>query len=72
MNTQGSMQLLRVEEAAALLNMKPSTIRAWLLRRKLSKVRIGERSIRIPATEVQRIIAEGTVPAKGPRHADGN
>ena len=58
------MQLLRVEEAAALLNMKPSTIRAWLLRRKLSKVRIGERSVRIPREEVERLIAEGSVPAR--------
>ena len=69
MNTQASMQLLRVEEAAAVLNVKPSTIRAWLSRRKLSKVRIGERAIRIPREELERLIAEGTIPAKGPRSA---
>jgi len=55
-----TVQLLRVDEAAALLNMRPNTIRDWLRQRKISKVRIGERSIRIPREEVERLIAEGT------------
>ena len=57
-------RLLRVEEAADLLAVKPSTIRAWLLRRRIGKVRIGQRAVRIAASEVERIISEGTIPAR--------
>lgn len=60
MESREIVQLLRVDEAAALLNMRPNTIRDWLRQRKISKVRIGERSIRIPREEVERLIAEGT------------
>jgi excisionase family DNA binding protein len=57
-------QLLTVSKAAERLAMKESTIRAWLLARRLSRVRVGRRAVRIPASEVERIIAEGTVPAR--------
>lgn len=60
-------ELLRIEEFASQLNIKPSTARAWLLRRRIMKVRIGRRAIRIPASEVDRIIREGIVPAREPR-----
>ncbi len=58
------MVLLRVEQAAELLNVKPSTIRAWLLRRKLPKVRVGARAVRIPRDSLEKMIAENTVPAR--------
>ena len=57
-------ELLRVEEFAAQLNIKPSTVRAWLLRRRISKVHVGSRAIRIPASEVARIVAAGMIPAR--------
>jgi excisionase family DNA binding protein len=55
--------LLRVEEAAELLAVKPSTIRAWLLHRKIGKVRVGARAVRIRASEIERIISQGNIPA---------
>ena len=55
-----SDQLLRIPEAAELLTLRPVTIRAWLVRRKLSFVRVG-RSIRIPRSEVERVLTEGLV-----------
>ena len=56
--------LLTVEQAAALLGVKPSTIRAWLLRRKnLPCVHVG-RSVRIPAEAVSQFIERNTVPAR--------
>lgn len=58
-------KLLRVEEAAEFLNVKPSTIRAWLLRRKVACVRVGQRAIRIPRSELEALIASGTLPARG-------
>lgn len=57
-------KLLTVEEAAAALSVKVATIRAWLLARRLAKVRVGRRAVRVPLTEVERIIAEGTIPAR--------
>lgn len=62
-------ELLRIEEFASRLNIKPSTARAWLLRRRVVKIRVGARAIRIPASEVERLIAEGTVPAREDRRA---
>jgi len=61
-------ELLRVEEFAAALNVKPSTARAWLLRRRIAKVRVGSRAIRIPASEVDRIFSEGMIPARENRN----
>lgn len=57
-------QLLRVCDVAKLLAVKESTIRAWLLARRISRVRVGRRSVRVPASEVQRLIQEGTIPAR--------
>lgn len=59
-----SKGLLSVNEAAEILGLKPSTIRAWLLRRRnLRFVRCG-RAIRIPAEAIDRFIAENTVPTR--------
>jgi excisionase family DNA binding protein len=60
-------KLLTIAEAAEALSLKPSTIRAWVLRRKLPRVNCG-RAVRIPADAVERFIAENTVPAR----EDGN
>jgi len=62
-------ELLRVDDFAARLNIKPSTARAWLLRRRIAKVRLGSRAVRIPASEVSRLIAEGLIPARERRGA---
>jgi len=60
-------QLLRISEVAELLAVKESTIRAWLLARRLPRVRVGRRAVRVPLAEVERIIAEGTIPAREQR-----
>jgi len=59
--------LLRVSEAADLLAVRESTVRAWLLARRIGRVRVGRRSVRIPMAEIDRLIQEGTVPARGQR-----
>lgn len=55
--------MLSVEEAAQELGLKPSTIRAWILRRRITYVKLN-RAVRIPRAEVERIIREGTIPAR--------
>ena len=56
-------QLLTVPEFAERIRVKPSCVRRWVLEKKLTIVRVG-RLVRIPFTEVDRIIAAGTRPAK--------
>lgn len=59
--------MLTVAQAAELLGLKESTLRAWLLHRKnLPFVRCG-RAVRIPAAAVAEFIERNTVPARGAR-----
>jgi excisionase family DNA binding protein len=59
-------RLLRVPEFAERLGLRPSTVRAWILHRRVAFVRIGLRAIRIPESEAQRLIGTGFVPAREP------
>jgi excisionase family DNA binding protein len=59
-------RLLSVKEASEALAVKPSTIRAWLLRRKLPRVNCG-RAVRIPADSITQFIERNTIPAKEER-----
>jgi excisionase family DNA binding protein len=61
---KSSEKLLKPEEFAERLGIKPSTVRAWLLARRITKIRVGRRAIRIPEGEVERIIVEGLIPAR--------
>jgi excisionase family DNA binding protein len=56
--------LLSVDRWAEKVGIKPSTARAWLLRRKIAYVKVGKRAVRIPLSEAERILREGYVPAK--------
>jgi excisionase family DNA binding protein len=56
-------KLLRVAEAAEQLGLQVSTIRAWILHRRINVIRVGRRAIRIPSSAVQKIIDAGTIPA---------
>jgi excisionase family DNA binding protein len=53
---------LTVEETAEALNLSQACIRAWISRRRIGCVRLG-RAIRIPQTEIQRLLSEGSRPA---------
>ncbi len=56
-------KLLTVVETAAALGLKPATIRAWILRRKLPYVRCG-RAIRVPEQVIEEFITTNTVPVR--------
>lgn len=58
-----SKPMLTVAEAAHELGLKPSAVRAWLLKREIEFVRVGKRAVRIRSSEVERIIQEGKIPA---------
>lgn len=58
--------LLTVDEAAEVLNIKTATVRAWLLQGRLPRVNCG-RCVRIPADALERFVEENTVPARSSR-----
>lgn len=62
-------KLYSVVEAADLLGFKIKTIQRWVHFRKIAYVRVGG-VIRIPASELTRIVAEGTVPRLERREAE--
>ena len=55
-------KLLRVPEAAELLNISQKATWAMIYRRDIDVVRIG-RSVRIPLSAIDQLIERGTVPA---------
>jgi len=59
-------KLLSIKEASEVLAVKPATIRAWLLRRKLPRVNCG-RAVRIPAEAIAQFIECNTIPAREER-----
>lgn len=59
--------LLNVNETAKQLGIKPATVRAWLLRRKLPCVHCG-RAVRVPAEAIAEFIERNTIPAREPRN----
>ena len=54
---------LTVKEAAAVLSLSPAGMRLRIARREISVVRLG-RLIRVPKTEVDRLLSENLVPAR--------
>jgi excisionase family DNA binding protein len=55
-------ETLDIRGAADLLGVKPSTIRAWCLRRKLRYFKSG-RAVRFRRAWLEDFIERGTVPA---------
>jgi excisionase family DNA binding protein len=56
-------KLLTYEEFGELAGLRPVTIRMWAAARKIASVKIGARAVRIPATELDRLVERGLRPA---------
>ena len=56
-------KLLRVDEAAQRLGMKPATIRSKILKRELSYIKLG-RSVRVRESVIMDLILAGEIPAR--------
>lgn len=56
--------LLEIHEVARELGLTETTIRNWLRQHKIGFVRIAPHTVRIPASEVERLIARARVPAR--------
>ena len=57
-------ELLTINQFAARLTVTASCVRRWILEQKISTVRVG-RLVRVPASEVDRVIEAGFRAAKG-------
>jgi excisionase family DNA binding protein len=68
MNENDRNELLTIPEFASALRLKPSAVRRWIGERKISIVRVG-RLVRISTAELDRIVSEGTRPARGTARA---
>jgi len=53
------MKLHTVRETAAALGLSEITIRKWLADSRIDSVKMG-RSVRIPASEIERIVRDNT------------
>ena len=56
-------KLIRISQAAERLDVSQACIRRWIFRKEIAVIKIG-RLVRIAESEVDRIIAEGTRPAR--------
>lgn len=54
--------LLTVVEGAAYLRLKPSTIRAWLLKRKIDFIKMGGKVL-LRRSDLDKLIANSLIPA---------
>jgi excisionase family DNA binding protein len=67
-----SSELLTLPEAAELLRLKPSTLRKWILKRRLHYVKLGAR-VFIRRSDIDALISRSVIPAqlqKPPSTAD--
>ena len=55
--------LLDVNEAAAMLAVKPSTLYQWAYQRRIPSVKLMGRALRFRLSDLQHLIAKGRRPA---------
>jgi excisionase family DNA binding protein len=56
-------ELLTAPECAALLRVQLSTVRAWILHKRLPVVRFGKRCVRFRRSDLDALIAQSLIPA---------
>jgi excisionase family DNA binding protein len=59
--------LLTVREAAAMLRLKVSTIRAWVLQRRVPFVKLGGKRVLFRRQDLDALVTASVVPAKPTR-----
>lgn len=61
--TETMAKLLKVPEAAEMLALSQKTVWQWIGERRIGVVRLG-RAVRVPLTEIERLMEEGSTPAQ--------
>lgn len=57
-----TVKLVKVPEAAEMLTLSQKTLWQWVGSRRIGVIRLG-RAVRIPLSEIERLLEEGTTPA---------
>jgi excisionase family DNA binding protein len=60
--------LFSVNEAAVFLHLRPSTLRSWILHRRISYLKLG-RKVFLRKLDLQKVLDESLVPAQSERCA---
>lgn len=60
----GFERLYTPKRVGEILGLKTCTIRLWIALRKIGSVKIGDRAIRVPESEIAKLIEAGYVPAR--------
>ena len=55
--------LLSVAEAAAFLRLQPSTLRSWILNRRISFIKLGRR-VFLRRSDLNNLISSSVIPAR--------
>jgi excisionase family DNA binding protein len=55
-----------VQVAAEIMGLKPSTLRRWILSRKIGYRKLGS-AVRIPESEISRLLRGGYIPPREAR-----
>ena len=55
--------LLTIQEASEILRLRPSALRAWILRRRIPYVKVG-RLVRLRRADIEAFIVSSLVPRK--------
>jgi excisionase family DNA binding protein len=63
---QGESLLLSSRQFAKAIGVSEACVRSWRSKRKINIVKLG-RLVRIPRTEIQRLMEEGAIPMRPPR-----
>ena len=64
-----SSDLLTVSETAALLRLKVSTVRAWVLQRRVPFVKLGGKRVFFRRADLEALIAASVIPAASEKGA---
>ncbi len=59
-------ELLEIWQAAERLGVTESVLRAWVGQRRLAVIKFGpgNGAVRVRASEIERLISQGTIPAR--------
>lgn len=53
--------MLTIPQAAELMGVRPGTLKGWVLTRQIAYIRVGQKLIRIPKSEVDKFLERGRV-----------
>ena len=62
-----NIDLLTVPEAAKLLRLQPSTLRSWILKRKIKFVKLGLRAVRFRRSDLDAMVNAAVVQPEATR-----